>query len=825
MKTKLLFAVALFIASYNFAQTNGWYLYNKPSTIFAIVPDGTNADLLHLATDMGYIQYNTATDMVTDYLNLTSQAPAIGHVYGLALNPINNNVALALDGGFAIYNGTSVTLYDYNNSALTVGSAETSFTRLEVRYGRQGELYIFNPFTTGYQLFNAGAFDPEVVTTIRPQDIVENQAGTKVYFAGWNDGLHELTKATDTWVNYTTSNSDLLDNPYCLYVDSNDLLYIGGYKGLNTLTSAGVWNTYQRTVPPANVIFYHVHDISVNETTGDVLLLTSKPGNSYNGLTTLDLATNTWTNYTNDNTNCLNVDVFQSVSYGGDGMIYAAKDIDQYQGGSQLIKFSPATDMCTQLDLNYLNALGIVNSNVFGGFNVRKKASGNLEFGFTQYESLHMLEIDPTTFNGVFPNVTTITQAPGTYLYSLISDNDFFIAETNTGWVFVDGTNTATAFNHNIPNYLALTTIKAASYDSDDGIVNLVHKGYDASYNYRVYKTQCNTATAGCSAPEEIFTDNRDISQNIVFGANTNPATNQVNVVAVKTGLTSSTSKTKTNLSGTIQRTKVHYNGGTNEGAIIAWLEAHGAFPKSDPYGYEYTATNGNNRDISYYPNQDGKTLEVVEHEQASGTYMPQNFDIDNDGTNDKIKAMAHLYDITLGEGGDGNPFIDAMLMFGLSSGGSKIHRIDAISRDKSDPIGSSLHDTPLPSTTVTLPSDIIVKKMMLKKNSPTNALLVLLTDYGLLFKTSVDISPLTLSTNDVAANENNSFIYPNPATDRVSFSDKSINKTEVFDITGKFIMQSNTNSISIKTLSSGMYLVKGTNGNNVTITKKLLKK
>lgn len=121
MKAKLLFAIALFLSSYCFAQTNGWYLYNKPSQVFDLVPDDVNPNILHIATDMGYIQYNTATDMVTDFLNLTSQAPPIGRVYGIALNPINNEVALGLKGGIAIYNGTTVTLYDYTNSALTVG--------------------------------------------------------------------------------------------------------------------------------------------------------------------------------------------------------------------------------------------------------------------------------------------------------------------------------------------------------------------------------------------------------------------------------------------------------------------------------------------------------------------------------------------------------------------------------------------------------------------------------------------------------------------------------------------------------------------------------
>ena len=59
MKTKLLIIIALLSVFYSLAQTDGWFLYTKPNTISAIVPDDTNTDILHLATDIGYIQFNT----------------------------------------------------------------------------------------------------------------------------------------------------------------------------------------------------------------------------------------------------------------------------------------------------------------------------------------------------------------------------------------------------------------------------------------------------------------------------------------------------------------------------------------------------------------------------------------------------------------------------------------------------------------------------------------------------------------------------------------------------------------------------------------------
>jgi hypothetical protein len=67
--------------------------------------------------------------------------------------------------------------------------------------------------------------------------------------------------------------------------------------------------------------------------------------------------------------------------------------------------------------------------------------------------------------------------------------------------------------------------------------------------------------------------------------------------------------------------------------------------------------------------------------------------------------------------------------------------------------------------------------------------------------------------------------LYPNPATDMVSFSDNTINNIEVFDINGRRVLYiKNTNTFSVKSLSNGIYIVKAINNNNETITKKLIK-
>jgi len=67
--------------------------------------------------------------------------------------------------------------------------------------------------------------------------------------------------------------------------------------------------------------------------------------------------------------------------------------------------------------------------------------------------------------------------------------------------------------------------------------------------------------------------------------------------------------------------------------------------------------------------------------------------------------------------------------------------------------------------------------------------------------------------------------LYPNPATDMVSFSENSIKKIDIYDLNGRKILNiKNTNTFSVKSLSSGIYIVKAKNANNNTITKRLIK-
>jgi len=124
------------------------------------------------------------------------------------------------------------------------------------------------------------------------------------------------------------------------------------------------------------------------------------------------------------------------------------------------------------------------------------------------------------------------------------------------------------------------------------------------------------------------------------------------------------------------------------------------------------------------------------------------------------------------------------------------------------------------------LPDDLFVVSVKCVQYSPTEMLLMFLTNYGILIKTAIDISNLLLSADDVSLKDTNLLLYPNPANDLVSFSDNSIKNIEVYDINGRRVLNTtNTSSFSVKTLAQGIYIVKGTNDNNVIVTKKLIVK
>jgi len=85
-------------------------------------------------------------------------------------------------------------------------------------------------------------------------------------------------------------------------------------------------------------------------------------------------------------------------------------------------------------------------------------------------------------------------------------------------------------------------------------------------------------------------------------------------------------------------------------------------------------------------------------------------------------------------------------------------------------------------------------------------------------------ITTETLGIGSVEVDLSSAKLYPNPTSGLVSFSHKTITKIEVFDITGKLVKHSKSYSISIQDLQSGIYIVKGINDENISVSRKLMK-
>ncbi|MBC3759871.1 T9SS type A sorting domain-containing protein [Hyunsoonleella sp. SJ7] len=816
MKTQLVILMVLVCLFKLNAQTDGWHLFTKPSEISKIIPDDINANELHIATDIGYIKYNTSSNMVTDMLNLTSQVPAITNVKDIALDPTSNDIAMTIKNGIAIYNGSTLSVYTYDTSDLTIGESTSQFRYLKVAYAKDGTLYIFKEDAFGYQIFDNSVFQNENTTTFRPQDVVENSAGTKAFFATSSKGLWELDKGTDTWTNFTPSNSDVVSNNLTsLFMSTTDLLYIGGYSGLNTLSDSGVWNTYQEN-DPVNAFPYNIFDISLNETSGELLLQTSLANSYYFGITLANLSTSTWTNYRDNDANCLNENVFTATTFDATGKIYVAPQIfSSIPDIGKLVEFTPSPENCSTLNINYLNAPVATGSNTVADFSIRKKPSGNFDIGFTRTNDVHISEINPTTFNGTFSAPSTLTPSAGNFTYSIIGDNNYFIVENNAGWVFIDENNTLVPYAHGISDYLAIVTKKSTVADSNDGFINLIHKGFDASFNYRVYKTRCNTATGTCTAPEEIFTNDRDLSKNIIFGSSENSSTNKTHAVALKT-----------DNSGNLKRTQESWE--PNQPAVNNWDRIHDVFPRFDPVVFSFVLDDLVTIASLFAPAQE-TDLDIKEDDSDGGAFTEtKTFDSNNNGNNEDIETVTELV-LTDDEA---TKFIAAIII-GLEQFNSDprfnhfatkylyLKNIDPITKR----LNSEERDlTDTSWDTSNLPEDFSIRKAEIKQYSSTEAFMVLFTNYGMLIKTAIDISNLLLDVKQYQSNINPIVLFPNPALDTVSFSNKSILKTEIFDLNGRKLLSTNGYTISVKSLPNGLYVAKGATQDNKTISRKLIK-
>ena len=103
-------------------------------------------------------------------------------------------------------------------------------------------------------------------------------------------------------------------------------------------------------------------------------------------------------------------------------------------------------------------------------------------------------------------------------------------------------------------------------------------------------------------------------------------------------------------------------------------------------------------------------------------------------------------------------------------------------------------------------------------------ATIATLTNYGLIIKTNVDVSQLTLSDSDAELSETVLTLFPNPSNDIVTFSINQINSASVFDIKGRRVLEVNSSSFSVKGLAKGVYILRAITANGAAISKKLIK-
>ena len=286
----LLFSLIAFLS----AQAQ-WHQYAKPNVVNQMVKDTSGN--YHYATDIGYVKFDNLFNLV-DYKNLVTQSTPIGNVASLDINPLN-------DQEIAICESDRVTIW--TNGVLTqtieIVTAITDYSP-QICFNNNNEIYVFDKSQNDYKIISNGVISDVVTPGVRPQAIVENNAGTKVYFAGWNNGLWEYTKATNTWVNFNESNSNLIYDPLeSLFIADNDDLYIGGFQGLNVLSPSGTMTACQQNAGPGNPFFFSAYEIDVNSN-GDVLVRSSEPnGGSNFGFCVVDMDTCSWTNYSGSGRN------------------------------------------------------------------------------------------------------------------------------------------------------------------------------------------------------------------------------------------------------------------------------------------------------------------------------------------------------------------------------------------------------------------------------------------------------------------------------------------------------------------------------------------
>ncbi|MEM1001983.1 MAG: T9SS type A sorting domain-containing protein [Bacteroidota bacterium] len=803
MKTKLLTSL-LFISIISYSQKNGWHQCHKSGESFAIDSD-INSNI-HLGTDTGYLVYNTFSNTVVNHANLTSQNLSIGKIRGVKCNPANSEIVLLNHNGSSIiiYDGNSAyTEYNSENSDFG-GNGMTNFIPKELSYSNQGTLYLYDSDDSQYQTFENGTFSAIQTIGFEPNDIVENIDGTKTYFASFT-GLWELDKGTGTYTNFTASNSDVhTDFIYKLHTDVNGLLYIGGVDGISTYDEGtGDFDlVYQETWPVNPAVIYDVEEMDVFSD-GKFLVKTQPLG-----WATLDLDTDQYTHYTNDelcnprNVKVVNDEIYVQPAFG------------------ELTLFDQATTTCTELDTNHLNVGDI---GLFGALGIAIRPTpndankidvlwtNNAICGPTQTCSMYSLTLPLDFSGGPFDDAhaeISVSDAGLNQIAVLDINNQpaVLVGETN-GYRILQQNGTEHNIPHGINGYRPFQNefvVQGQNSDNPPATpkIAVLSGGFDSNNEYTNYIANINTDDNTLSDLSEILFSNPSTSNTGTAGLQIDP--DRVKFFMALAGIDANR-----------YTARVTWNYVTQDFEVD--LEEN-VSAKSEFRPEPFFLGDGTERF------QSSPNLEICSYNAITGEFVCNNADIDNDGINDRFwKPGVYLESDTSGQFPADNFFGGS---FPETDNTKKLNMMSATETSGSNSRRNNEFDFEIiPEISIdNLPSDFFVLNSFIYVYSETHLAAALSTTYGLLVNTAIDYSSLTLNTDDVVLNEKNVLIYPNPANDVVSFSDKSITKADLFDINGRKVLEVTDNSFSIKNLSKGVYFIKATTNNGSIESGKLIK-
>ncbi|MEM9679758.1 MAG: T9SS type A sorting domain-containing protein [Bacteroidota bacterium] len=805
MKIKLL-SLALFFTLFAFSQTNGWYQYHKTGESFAIDVDSNGN--LHMGSDTSYIAYNPVMEMVFSYANITSQDLPVSKVRSIKANPVNNEIVMLTNGG------NSITLYDgmttYTNYNVDNSNYEPfDFGTAEFSYGDQGTLYIYNSENTRYQTFENGTFNASQSLSFNPMDIVESNDGSKVYFASETTGLWELDKATDSFTNFNTSNSDIHTNFLTsLYKDASGLIYAGGIDGISTYNLiTGMFDlVYQETWSVNPAVIYDVESMEVFSD-GRFLAKTQPLGWAI-----LDLTNDVYTHYdNNDFCNPRNV-------------VIANDEIYVQPAFGELTVFDPNTITCTEKDTNHLNVGDI---GLFGALGIAIRPTPN------NTNSIDVL----WTNNAICGPTQTCS------MYSLTLPLDFSggpFADANANISVSDaGLNQIAVFDINNQPAVVVGETNGYRILEEDGTEHTIAHGIDG---YRPFQNKFVVEGQGSGNPPATpkiavlsggFDSNNEYA-NYIGNIRTSNNTLGISELSFTNANTSNTGFVGTWIDA-IQAKFLLTSLGIDSNrysSVIDWyfdsethdVQAEDNVSALSQFRPEAILLGAENVDLRIQSSPDRR---ICTRNDTTDEYECGDFDFNGDGENDQLLNPFGYSDNSIPEPID----VDRLYpgLSGADGTASKTREFAMLLADLG--VGNDRNSQRTVSTQQIpdvnldgLPDDFFILNSFVYVYSDTHLAAALSTTYGLLVNSAIDYSSLMLSTDDVALNEKNILIYPNPTSDQVSFSDKTITKADLFDINGRKILEVTDNSFSIKNLAKGVYIIKAINTDGATLSGKLIK-